>query len=562
MKLSAKSLTVLAASVSATNAFNLLDIPQNLLGAVDNLVASGFAMTPVSPQLADAAHDLGINPKWLPDSIRKYWKDMASDVASYSKKPQSAFRRVKKVFLSEESKKPKERKKQRVSRRTDFDLHVKSEKFPMHALRVKTNTAESLGLDSVKQYTGYFDVDGPEDDSGKHLFFWFFESRNDPKTDPILVWLNGGPGCSSLMGMLYELGPSSILTPVEKPELNPYSWNNNASVIFLDQPAGVGFSYFDSENVPVSDTRASAVDVYAFLSLFFQQFPEYKDLGLNIAGESYAGHYIPAISTEILKHTDRNFVFKSVLIGNGWTDTYHQSAGYGPMACGKGGYKPVLSEEQCAKFNHTEARCRWLDGLCYKRQDRLTCVPATYVCDSLLDPYIDTGLNPYDIRKPCVGSQDMCYDDIDYYANYLNKPKVQAAIGAEVENYEGCSDPVFNAFIHTGDGGKPFHFDVVEALAQGLEVLVYAGDKDYICNWVGQVKWLDALEWPGADEWAAGKFASWATVDDGEAAGEYKKAGNLTFVRVYDAGHMVPYDQPKHALDMVMRWLHGGRSFA
>lgn len=558
MKLSSNTLALLALSLASTNAFNLLDAPQYILGAVDNLVANGFGVTPVTPLLAQAAQDAGIDAKWLPHSVRTQWKEMADQVSAQGRLA-SPFRRIKKVFAPAAKDAPKQ-KKQIVKKRTDFDLHVSSGEFPLHSLRIKTGSAESLGLDTVKQFTGYFDVAGETDTVGKHLFFWFFESRNDPKTDPVLVWLNGGPGCSSLMGMLYELGPSSILTPIEKPEFNPYSWNNNASVIFLDQPAGVGFSYADSDKVQVSDTRASATDVYAFLSLFFGQYPEYKDLGLNIAGESYAGHYIPAIATEILSHPERNFKFSSVLIGNGWTDSYHQSAGYGPMACGEGGYKAVLSEEQCSKFNRSTARCQWLDGACYKRQDRFTCVPATYVCDSLLDPYIDTGLNPYDIRKKCVGSQDLCYDDIDYYTNFLNNPKVQAAIGAEVTNYVSCSDPVFNAFTHNGDGGKPFHFDVVKALEQGLEVLIYAGDKDYICNWVGQVLWLDALEWAGAPEWSAGKFESWLT--EGSPAGEYKKAGNLTFVRVYDAGHMVPYDQPVHALDMVNRWLHGGRSYA
>src|SRR3954453_1982932 len=99
----------------------------------------------------------------------------------------------------------------------------------------------------------------------------FFESRNDPKNEPVVLWLNGGPGCSSLTGLFLELGPSSVNKKIEL-VYNPYSWNSNASVIFLDQPVNVGYSYSGST---VSNTVAAGKDVYALLTLFFKQFPEY-----------------------------------------------------------------------------------------------------------------------------------------------------------------------------------------------------------------------------------------------------------------------------------------------
>lgn len=140
----------------------------------------------------------------------------------------------------------------------------------------------------------------------KHFFYWFFESRNDPKVDPLVLWLSGGlalynkgsgvlgPGCSSLGGLFMELGPSTVDKTGNKPIRNNFSWNKNASVIFLDQPINVGYSYGDDS---VSDTAAASLDVYAFLVLFFKQFPEYKDLDFHIAGESYAGHYIPVFAS-------------------------------------------------------------------------------------------------------------------------------------------------------------------------------------------------------------------------------------------------------------------------
>ena len=103
-----------------------------------------------------------------------------------------------------------------------------------------------------------------------------------------------GPGCSSLTGLFMELGPSTVDEAGTKPIRNSFSWNNNASIIFLDQPINVGYSYGDDS---VSDTIAASKDVYALLVLFFKQFPEYKDLDFHIAGESYAGHYIPVFAS-------------------------------------------------------------------------------------------------------------------------------------------------------------------------------------------------------------------------------------------------------------------------
>jgi cathepsin A (carboxypeptidase C) len=105
-----------------------------------------------------------------------------------------------------------------------------------------------------------------------------------------------GPGCSSLAGLFMELGPSTVDKTGTKPIHNRHSWNSNASVIFLDQPLNVGYSYGDD---PVSDTVAASKDVYALLVLFFKQFPQYSRLEFHIAGESYAGHYIPVFASGI-----------------------------------------------------------------------------------------------------------------------------------------------------------------------------------------------------------------------------------------------------------------------
>lgn len=258
-------------------------------------------------------------------------------------------------------------------------------------LRAKKVDPSKLGVDTVKQYSGYLD----ETEEDKHLFYCkllvtgynldlsdvdigFFESRNDPKNDPVVLWLNGGPGCSSLTGLFLELGPASLDKNL-KLHNNPHAWNANASVIYLDQPVNVGYSYSSGS---VSDTVAASKDIYALLTLFFKQFPEYAKQDFHIAGESYAGHYIPVFASEILSHKKTNINLKSIMIGNGLTDGLTQYQYYRPMACGKGGYPAVLSESQCQDMDSSLPRCLNLIQSCYDSESVWSCVPASIYCNN------------------------------------------------------------------------------------------------------------------------------------------------------------------------------------
>ena len=215
--------------------------------------------------------------------------------------------------------------------------------FPKYAIRVKDSN--EICDSSVNQKVGYLDVA-----EGKHFFFCefflprsssgFFESRNQPKTDPLLLWLNGGPGCSSLTGLLMELGPCRVNPKGNGTTLNPYSWNTNANIIFLDQPVEVGFSYSDNGKFPTNSDSA-AEDVYAFLQIFLSTFKQFAQNDFHVTGESYAGHYIPAIGRQIdesneLHAKDGSIVqvqLKSLAIGNGLTDPLIQYKEYPEMAC-------------------------------------------------------------------------------------------------------------------------------------------------------------------------------------------------------------------------------------
>ena len=94
-----------------------------------------------------------------------------------------------------------------------------------------------------------------------------------------------------------------------------------------------------------------------------------------------------------------------------------------------------------------------------------------------------------------------------------------------------------------------FQTKLPEQLASGIRVLIYAGDQDYICNWLGNQAWTLALPWPGQGAFRAAAVADWPA--GAKKAGELRTSGPLSFLRVLDAGHMVPMDQPAAALRMI-----------
>lgn len=151
--------------------------------------------------------------------------------------------------------------------------------------KLRSQPVAGVCSDPVVQESGYFDAATAD----KHYFYYMAESRNDPKNDPVVMWMTGGPGCSSLLASFTENGP--CLVPETGPNagvpvFNPYAWNSNATVIWLDQPAGVGFSYGSETDKDEADV---AIDAYAFLQAFFKAHPSLQPLSFYTFGESYGG---------------------------------------------------------------------------------------------------------------------------------------------------------------------------------------------------------------------------------------------------------------------------------
>ncbi|KAG8775314.1 hypothetical protein FRC12_001556 [Ceratobasidium sp. 428] len=445
--------------------------------------------------------------------------------------------------------------------------------FPTHQIRVKR--VKNFCDTTVKMYSGYLDVDY----GAKHLFFYFFESRNQPDADPVLMWINGGPGCSSSLGLFMELGPCSIHGPPKVgsngTNWNPYSWNDKANLFFLDQltylikadfSVGVGFSYADYGET-VSTTEEAAKNVQAFVTIFFETFSKFRGREFHMSGESYGGRYLPVFASEIMDQNKRaevgGFVpinLKSVLIGNGMTDFKSMFEAYYEIQCKNLSMVPFQDISSCVAMKQALPRC--LDMYtkeCIDRTDTVGCAMAARFCHSTLDmPYRNMNRNPYDMTKPCTSeelSTSLCYPFTKHINNFLDLPETRKALGVHpsVGNYTGCSRDVGIRFSQTLDHFHSNQYYVAGLLERGVKVLIYVGTYDYICNWVGNQKWIQSLDWTGSGAYTAEKDREWTV--DGKTAGITRSAHGLTFATVNGAGHMVPYDKPKEALIMLTRWL-------
>jgi carboxypeptidase C (cathepsin A) len=188
-----------------------------------------------------------------------------------------------------------------------------------------TTMKESIFCGLTGHYSGYVKLPNKVNDN---YFYWLFESRNNPSKDPLVLWLTGGPGCSSMMALLAENGPCHV-KPDLSTTLNPYSWTNNANVIWLDQPTNVGFSYGARGDEDYNETNVGE-NMYWFMQGFLDKHPEFEGRDFYLTGESYGGHYVPVSAHAILSMgsnasntsvvNQRHVNLKGIAIGNGLTD--------------------------------------------------------------------------------------------------------------------------------------------------------------------------------------------------------------------------------------------------
>ncbi|KAH6560001.1 hypothetical protein BASA62_000276 [Batrachochytrium salamandrivorans] len=206
--------------------------------------------------------------------------------------------------------------------------------------------------EEFKMHAGHL----PGVENSTQTFFWLIQSQFNPPKDK-LVWISQGigligfsyiRGCAdplltllymgwsmeySMDGMFLENGPFRVNSDGTLSK-NIYAWRQNAHMLYVDQPVGTGYSY-STKNERFSKMIDISNNFVSFLENFFNTFPEYRRFDLHIAGESFAGIYIPNFASEILrrnKEHNANFRLRSIIIGNGWMDPIRQYESFLPFS--------------------------------------------------------------------------------------------------------------------------------------------------------------------------------------------------------------------------------------
>ncbi len=190
-----------------------------------------------------------------------------------------------------------------------FLFFFRTDSYYLIAFVVNGTAIPDVDFDIRESYAGLLPISQKSNETNQ-LYFWYFPSQNPLAQDEITIWLNGGPGCSSLAGLLQENGPFLWLPGTFKPVRNPYSWVNLTNMVWVEQPVGTGFSP-GKLTTNVEDSTAQ------FLG-FFKNFVDTFDLHhkkIYIAGESFAGKYIPYIADAMLKTNDTEYYnIESILL--------------------------------------------------------------------------------------------------------------------------------------------------------------------------------------------------------------------------------------------------------
>jgi carboxypeptidase C (cathepsin A) len=398
------------------------------------------------------------------------------------------------------------------------------------------------GNAGVKQISGTITVDGTYK-NGSHMFFWLFESQNAPRSDPLLIWLTGGPGCSSSLAMFTENGPLHVNLTSGAVYQNAYAWNKNATLLYIDNPVGTGFSYADYTRDMVTDEAQVAAQLIQFMKEFYTFFPQYAPLDLYIAAESYGGHYAPSTAAAMLAEQSYKFNLKAVAIGDGWVDAAAQYAGYYEFA----GQFLTSSVEMAALRIVYDACMLSLNG---------PAAAAVVACDLYLETVLQAlsfhfgyHVNLYDYTQKCSDGL-LCYDFSKVTA-LMNTAAVQQALGVN-RTWHQCNTAVFIDLL--SDQLLDCEKHVVQLLAAGVRVTFYNGRNDIICNFMGTRDMLLKTKWPGQSLFNS---APTKTLPWGSAKSTQSANGWLDFVIVDNSSHLVPMTTPASALELISTILFG-----
>ncbi|XP_063977154.1 venom serine carboxypeptidase-like [Diachasmimorpha longicaudata] len=395
----------------------------------------------------------------------------------------------------------------------------------------------------VQSYSGYLTVDKK---FNSNMFFWFFPAEMNPKTAPVVLWLQGGPGATSLFGLFTENGPF-IVTKNKTLAKREFRWSQNHHVLYIDNPVGTGYSFTEhSEGYANNETQVGE-NLHRALVQFFQLFPELQKNDFFVTGESYAGKYVPAVSYAI--HTKKStspvkINLKGLAIGNGLTDPINQ-LNYGDYL-----YQLGLIDFNGLELFHAYQK-RGMDFINQSKYDE-----AFQVFNEMIDGDLNSGpslfenLTGFNFYFNYLKTHDS--EEADWISEWIQMPDVRKAIHVGNCSFQFEANEVEN---HLKNDITRSEADKVAILAEHYRVLIYNGQLDIIVAYPLTENYLRNLKWVGAEAYKKAVRKTWMV--DGEIAGYVKTVGNLSEVLVRNAGHMVPADQPKWAYDLISRFTHG-----
>lgn len=393
------------------------------------------------------------------------------------------------------------------------------------------------GFKKQKSYSGYLTVDKTYN---SNMFFWYFPAQTQSANAPVVLWLQGGPGASSLIGLFGENGPFMVKNK-HGLKLRKFSWTQNHNVIYIDNPVGTGYS-FTNGGYAQNETKVGE-DLYTALVQFFTLFPDLQKNDFFVTGESYAGKYVPAVSYTIYQKNPSaklKINLQGLSIGNGLSDPEHQLK-YGDYL-----YQLGLIDANARKTvqDYEQQGIKYIQS---KQFDK-----AFQIFDNLLNGDMN---NHTSLFKNITGfdnylhSVDPLNEELSLMGKYVQRNDIRAAIHVGNTTFSDVTNAVEKNLVN----------DVMQSVAPWISellshyrVLIYNGQLDIIVAYPLTENYLQNLKFAGADQYKTAQRYKWQVGND--IAGYVKEAGKLTEILVRDAGHMVPTDQPQWAWDLISRF--------
>ncbi|KAI9356124.1 serine carboxypeptidase-domain-containing protein [Pilaira anomala] len=421
----------------------------------------------------------------------------------------------------------------------------------------KVTSLPGIDVDTLNftQYAGHIELSSENKAS---MFFWMIEREVKTEPEKLIIWLNGGPGCSSMDGLFLENGPYRVNKNLSL-SINPGGWQNYATNVYVDQPVGTGFS-FASTNSYMHSMEETTEQFILFLDKLLEIFPELSKQDMYIAGESYAGTYIPYFTAKILElnKEKQKYNLQGIAIGNGWISAEHQYNAYYDYSVAYGLIQPDRASLVSTHLKNCQNEL--------KNKELIHVSP----CEKILSDVIDSSthedangdkrcLNIYDIRlkeemSPECGST-WPYELTEVTA-YLRQSEVKQAIHAEKQilGWKECTSLVYSEL--SDDKSRP-SYELLPGILEKIPILLFSGEYDLICNYIGTEYLIGNMTWNGSTGFSKKtKKEDWKI--DNKVVGYYTEERNLSYVLIKDGSHMVPYDRPIECLDMINRFMQVG----